>query len=243
MKTGSKKLVLFDIDGTLIRTVAASEAIKRFPYSIEQAFGKTVSSSVDLWKTFNGWTDRNILWAHVEPTGISKEAFLSKLGVLEDAFIAFLDRAADKQQLYAAIHDATILFEQIHLAEHLVLGTLTGNLKKSAHWKLKHAGIDHTKFELGIYGNEADLRDDLARLVIPRAQQELGFSPDPTQIIVIGDTVHDIRCARAIGATVIAVSTGWNIPKETLEHEHPDLLVDTLLDGQVLTLLGLTHIV
>lgn len=234
-----KKLVLFDIDGTLIRPIAAVEAVKRFPYAIKQIFGKDVPSGVELWKTFNGWSDRSILWAHMESTGVPKEVFLSQMGALEDVFVEYLERASKQQHLYEAIEDAHALFKKIHAAGHLVLATLTGNLKKGAHWKLRHTGINHEYFALGIYGQEADFRDDLARLVIPKVKRELGLSFDPSSIIFIGDTVHDIRCARAIGATVVAVTTGWNISKSSLEQEKPDLLVDSLLDERVLDLLQL----
>lgn len=235
----AKKLVLFDIDGTLIRPVAAVEAVRRFPYAIKKVFGLNVHHDIEMWKTFNGWSDRSILWAYVERYGISKKMFLSQLDALGDAFVDYLNAAAQKQTLYEPIKDAQSLFMRIHAAQHMVLGTLTGNLPKSAHWKCAHVGIAETYIRFGIYGHEADLRDDLARLVIPKAKQELGTMFDPSDIIFIGDTVHDIRCARAIGASVVAVSTGWNIPKETLKQEKPDLLVDSLLDERVLKLLGL----
>ena len=75
---------------------------------------------------------------------------------------------------------------------------------------------------------------------IPKAKKFFGRDIIPSDITIIGDTVNDVLCDRAIGATVIIVSTGWNVHKDEFADHLPDLHVDSLLDERVLSLLGLT---
>ena len=93
-------------------------------------------------------------------------------------------------------------------------------------------------FAFGVYGHEADKGGSI-EVAYSKATAYFGKAVRPRDIIVIGDTVNDIRCARVIGALVVIVNTGWRIDKETLIKAKPDLFVDTLLDERVLTLLGL----
>lgn len=235
-----KTLVLFDIDGTLITPLRPAFAISRFSYAIKKVMGVDVEVNTTMWKRFNGWSDRGIFWTLLkEQTKTTKQDMLAHIDEISDAFVEYLESLAVGQKVYAEIPAARQLFDKVKTGDHLILGTLTGNLEKSAKWKLKHTGVPVDSFVFGVYGHEADTRDELARLVIPRANAMFHMSLKPHDIIVIGDTVHDIRCARVIGARVVAVSTGWNIAKEDLANEKPDLLVDSLLDERVLTLLGL----
>lgn len=235
-----KKYVMFDIDGTLIRALAPEYAMGRFPYAIKKVFNIDVSLDSFIRKRFNGVGDRGIFLGLLDGSGVSQELLVSKLDALGDAFDEYLTNASKERALYAKIDHAHQLFMKVHNSRHHVLGTLTGNLGKSALWKLSHVGISSDQFCVSVYGHEADMRNDLAKLVIPKIAQLYGDIADPSDIIFIGDTKHDIICARSIGARVIIVTTGWNINKEELQKMKPDLLVDSLMDERVLSLLGLT---
>ena len=231
---------MFDIDGTLIRPLAPEYAMGRFPYAIKKVFNKDINLDSSMWsKRFNGVGDRGIFLGLLEDSLVSKELLISKLDSLADAFDEYLTNASKERALYAKIDHAHQLFMKVHNSRRHVLGTLTGNLGKSAKWKLSHVGISTDKFCVSVYGHEADMRDDLAKLVIPKIETLYGETPDPSDIIFIGDTKHDITCARSIGARVIIVTTGWNIDKEELQKMNPDLLVDSLMDERVLELLEL----
>lgn len=232
---------MFDIDGTLIRPLAPEYAMGRYPYAIKKVFNIDISFDSFMWsKRFNGTVDRGIFLDLLEGSGISQEFLVSKLDLLADAFDEYLTNASKERDLYAKIDHAHQLFTKVHKSRRHVLGTLTGNLEKSALWKLSHVGISSDQFCVSVYGHEADRREDLASLVIPKIAQLYGDIADPSDIIFIGDTKHDIICARSIGARVIIVTTGWNTDKEELQKMKPDLLVDSLMDERVLSLLELT---
>ncbi len=240
MKNHNKKLVIFDIDGTLIRALRPIDNLQRFRYSVKKIFGKDIGEiTEERWKqgNYNGKGDRFILWNLIEPLGVSRDAFLDRVGEIGDACSEYLDRIASGGDSYAVIPEAKLLVDRVIAAEHLSEGVLTGNLGQSARWKLHSTGLPD--FAFGVYGHEADAREDLARLLLPKAKQYYGREITPDNVIIIGDTVNDILCAKAIGAMSVIVTTGWNVPIDTLHAAKPDLIVDSLMDERVFTLLGL----
>ena len=102
----------------------------------------------------------------------------------------------------------------------VVLGLLTGNIRVGAKTKLGHFGL-WEYFTCGGFGDEHFDRDDVARMALAEVRTHTGREVDPSDIWVIGDTPLDVQCARAIGAKVIAVATGWH-PVAELEACNPD---------------------
>lgn len=119
----------------------------------------------------------------------------------------------------------------------VVMGLLTGNFAEGARLKLSHYGLDH-HFQFGGYGDDHHDRDDVAREAYRKTQAHL---PDvePHRVWVIGDTPSDIRCGRAIGAKVLAVSTGMYAPHELESHKPDVLLHDLSQPDEWLTAVGL----
>jgi phosphoglycolate phosphatase-like HAD superfamily hydrolase len=109
----------------------------------------------------------------------------------------------------------------------VVLGIVTGNLPATAHLKLRAAGFDPAWFPVGAYGSEAVERDDLPPLALARAIAHAGRTIAPHEVWVVGDTVADIQCARALGARVVAVATGFSTREELIAAQ-PDVLLDDL---------------
>lgn len=240
MKNHTKKLVIFDIDGTLIRTLRPIDNLQRFRFSIKKVFGKDIGEVTETrWREgkYNGTGDRYILWSLIEPLGVGRDEFLDRVGEIGDAFAEYLDSIASDGNPYACIPEAKQLLDSVIASDHLSEGVLTGNLGPSARWKLHNAGLPD--FAFGVYGHEADAREDLARLLLPKAEVYFGRKISPEQIIIIGDTINDIFCAKAIGAVSVIVTTGWNVPVDELHAAHPDCIVDSLMDERVYTLLGL----
>jgi phosphoglycolate phosphatase-like HAD superfamily hydrolase len=93
--------------------------------------------------------------------------------------------------------------------------------------KLEAFGV-HDAFAWGAFGDEAPDRNELAKLAVHRAAERHGVSSE--RCIVVGDTEHDIACARAAGAKVVAVATGSQSREELADHS-PDLLLDDLVDA------------
>ena len=107
---------------------------------------------------------------------------------------------------------------------------LTGNVSEMAKIKLESFGV-WERFAFGTFGEEGADRDDLARLAVRRAVERFGIAP--AQCVIVGDTEHDVACARAAGATAVAVATG-NRTREQLGACAPDLLLDDLTASRVL---------
>jgi phosphoglycolate phosphatase-like HAD superfamily hydrolase len=112
--------------------------------------------------------------------------------------------------------------------DDVAVGLLTGNLRAGARLKLGHYGLfDH--FAFGGFGDHHWERDDVAREALAAVQAHLNGRARTERIWVIGDTPLDVQCARAIGANVAAVATGWH-SREELAAAKPDLLLTDLSD-------------
>ena len=109
----------------------------------------------------------------------------------------------------------------------VVLGIVTGNTSKTAPIKLRAVGFDPSWFVANAYGSESISRNVLPALAIDRARKITGYDFQPNEVIVIGDTVADIDCARAVGAVAVAVQTGFEEP-HLLEQANPDYLLKDL---------------
>lgn len=107
---------------------------------------------------------------------------------------------------------------------------LTGNMTPMARIKLEHFGLAH-RFPLGSFGEEATSRDELARLAVRRIGERYGVPP--RRCVIVGDTEHDVRCAREAGARAVAVATGFS-DRAALESERPDLALDDLTESETL---------
>lgn len=228
-----KKLVLFDIDGTLIRHFGPEGTINvgwyRFTHALNHVFHINVIP--DPKPNYHGSVDRAILFDIASNYGITKAQFDEKWNEVKAAVIDYA-HTKETTQIYEAIPDAIELLRMVRkFPNEYIVGILTGNVQKMAEWKLVHVGIDISWFSLFVTSDDFEDRISLAKSVFTKIEKE-------TDIYVIGDAVGDIRCAHAIGATSIIVTTGRH-KKEELLKEKPTLLVDSLLDERVLKLLGL----
>jgi phosphoglycolate phosphatase-like HAD superfamily hydrolase len=229
-----KKLILFDIDGTLIRHVGESEYTPRVQYAANLVYGVNVSDS-DV-ANFHGSVDKDITWSIVSPSGVKYEIFDSKFDEFSKVMYEYLITKAKHTKLYQKIHDAETLALRIKTKKDMALGLLTGNVRSIAFWKLEHAGLGGI-FSWGVFGDQANDRIELAKMVPHEAHAEFHVPFRPDQIYVLGDTIYDIRCARSIGAQCIAVTTGRHGLRAELESEKPDLVIDSLMDTRVLQML------
>lgn len=233
-----KKLVLFDIDGTLIYHVPTKTNVSyaRFVYAIQKTFG--VDVEIDTTKNYNGWVDLQITADIVQPYGISKETVMRNSSVFADALHDYVTKLSESnEKLYVAIPEAVQLACLLN-ERKFYIGLLTGNVKRMAQWKLEHAEVPHI-FTFGLFGDDVDDRILLAKTVFKKAKNHFGVLFLPKNIFVVGDAIGDIRCGKAIGATTIIATTGRHSSQVELAVAKPDLLVDSLMDERVLSLLGL----
>ncbi len=120
------------------------------------------------------------------------------------------------------------LLEALRQRPEVVLGLLTGNLARGAELKLRHYGVWEF-FEFGAYADDHHDRNELGRFACQRLREKHGIDLPCERIFVLGDTPHDIACARAIGARAIAVATGGST-REQLAKAAPDYLFDDFTD-------------
>jgi phosphoglycolate phosphatase len=211
---------LFDIDGTLLNSGGAGKAAMESALAAE--FGV---AQVRQGVPYSGRTDRAIgqelLAMHdLDPTPANWHR-------LREAYLANLP-ACLKRHPGKVLPGIAALLERLGAHGRVAVGLLTGNLREGARLKLAHFGLFH-HFAFGGFGDQHLERDDVAREALEAAQAYCdGVACE--RIWVIGDTPLDIRCARAIGARVAAVATGWHSLEE-LEAERPDLLLADLSDA------------
>ncbi|MFZ2024847.1 MAG: HAD hydrolase-like protein [Microgenomates group bacterium] len=239
------KLILFDIDGTLVSQDGAAtfemvpHGESKFSYAIRTVFGKSVH--VDMTK-FNGFVDRSILWFCAESVGIKRSDFERELPRLASEMHQYIVSSTPADTtLYHSIASAKQFVDLVVASKTIAYGVLSGNVQSIGLWKLDKAGYGHM-FDFGVYGEDADDRIELAKKTVVRADAFFHTSFSPRDISVIGDTVHDVRCGKAIGAHTIAVMTGRHHDPVVLDAEHPDFLVDTLMDNSVLDYFGLKKV-
>jgi phosphoglycolate phosphatase len=223
-----KRLLLWDIDGTLITTGAAGQrAIVR---ATAQWFGGDGDlHGVEIAGRTDAGIAHQILEKYREPiTDQIVAAFL-------DLYVTLLEEELPRRQ-GSVLPGVRQLLEKLTLQPDTVLGLLTGNLKRGAQLKLAYYQLWHF-FDFGAFANDHHDRNELGAFALERAEQETGLRFSPEQVDVIGDTGHDITCGKALGARTIAVATGsWS--REKLAAQKPDFLFDDLgnVDAAIATL-------
>jgi phosphoglycolate phosphatase len=195
-----KRLVLFDIDGTLVWGGPAKEA---FHQAMVETFGTAGDIEVH---SFAGKTDpqiaRELLTGAGMHDGDIEDGFpglwVRYLGHLEERLV---DRPMD------VLPGVADLLEALGRHADVGLGLLTGNIAGGARLKLRSAGLlEH--FVMGSYGSDHEERDELPAIALRRAEETWGVTFPPEDVIVVGDTPRDVQCGRKEDLRTLAVATG-----------------------------------
>jgi phosphoglycolate phosphatase-like HAD superfamily hydrolase len=210
------RLVLFDIDGTLIRTGGAG--VRAFGRALLEEFG--IGDAV-LGVRFAGRTDsslvREILSRHgIEPSPENARRFY-------DRYVFWLDHLLAHAEGFVCEGVGTFLAELRTLNPPPLVGLLTGNIRLGAEVKLRKYGL-WSAFAIGAFGDDHEDRNRLAGIARDRGSEFLGRNLVGEEIVVVGDTPADVACGQAIQARTLAVTTGGATREELLRH-HPDWLV------------------
>jgi len=224
-----KRLLLFDIDGTLIHSAGAG--VESLRHTLIERFD-IEDDLADL--EIAGMTDSgivmNILNKHRIPTTNEN------IALFLDTYVHFLSLELPRRvgQLLPGVLE---LLERLKTRPHLILGLLTGNVSRGAQLKLEHYGVWHF-FEFGAFADDHHDRNELGAFARARAQEKHGIEFRADQIDVIGDTPRDIACGKAFGARTVAIATGsW--PRKDLAAHKPDFLFDDLANvDEVIRILG-----
>jgi len=230
MPTNRRRLLLFDIDGTLITSGGAGEGA--LMDAMQQRFGMQEDLS---GITIAGATDALIARMMLEKNGLA--ASPENITALLDAYLSFLGQRLSRHAGYV-LPGIVGLLDRLRHREDCVLALLTGNLVRGAEIKLSHYGVwDY--FEFGAFADDHHDRNELAKFARARALETHGEEFPPESIFVIGDTPRDIECGKVVGAKTVAIATG-NYSRAELATHNPDFLFEDLSDTEavIAVLLG-----
>ena len=215
----AQRLVLFDIDGTLLWPDGAGRASMKA--GLLEVFG--TAGAIDHYQ-FVGHTDRETIFTLMREQGFSDSDIEARFGDLAPAMERALSKLIDAQRHnIRPCPGASDLVAQLHGHANATLGIVTGNLQPTAALKLRTAGYDPAVFRVGAYGHLSPLRADLPPHAVEEARQHTGIEYQKGQVVIIGDTPADVTCGLGIGARSIAVATGFSKP-EDLQAAGPDYL-------------------
>ena len=222
-------LILFDIDGTLVRTGGAGE--KAFARVCATQFG-VPDGTAQL--SFAGRTDRAIVREFfrlhdIEPGEANFRRFF-------EAYVFILDELmrSSRGEVLPGVRPMLRALRALEPAP--VIGLLTGNIRLGAEIKLRHHGL-WQEFEMGGFADDDEDRSRIAAVARERGERVAGRELSAEEVVVIGDTPLDVACARAIGARVLAVATGIFTASQLRSHQ-PDWLVSDLAEFKLERLLG-----
>lgn len=218
-----QQVILFDIDGTLAHLKGAGRASTKLAMlEVFQTAGNLDNHN------FGGKTDWQTLHDLLLVEGFSEADIRGLMPAYEESVARHLTDLLPNYQTERCPGAMEAVQETLR-RPHLLPGIVTGNVSTTAPIKLRAAGYDPDWFVIAAYGSEAPERNALSALAVERAAQHLGKSLAPTDVVVIGDTVADIECARAVGAVAVAVTTGYT-PREVLTAAKPDYLFDSMME-------------
>jgi phosphoglycolate phosphatase len=215
-------ICLFDIDGTILLTGGAG--MQAFRRTFAEEFGvDPISGDV----SFSGRSDRaiaaDLFAAHgIDPSLENWERFYT-------GYIVRVDEELPRHE-GTVLPGVEALLVELAFRDDVLIGLLTGNVRETARRKLVHHDLWH-RFAFGGYGDQHVDRNLIAAEALAAAVEQaaaVGVQREALgTVLVLGDTLNDIRCARSIGAKVVAVSTGQS-SVEVLRQGKPDLLLETL---------------
>ncbi|HKI05049.1 MAG TPA: HAD family hydrolase [Thermoanaerobaculia bacterium] len=225
------KLVLFDIDGTLLD--CGPQVRPLFASALVEVFG--TAGDVDGYD-FAGRTDPRIVLDLVTAAGVPEAEAREKLPRMRELYLDRLSMALDRQgmRLLPAVED---LLEKLAAREDIVLALLTGNWEPGARAKLSRFDLNRF-FGFGAFGCDGVDRSDLPPVALERAERVVGRRFQPAETLIVGDSIHDVSCARAHGIPCLAVATG-RTPAAALHGAGADWVVPDLhAAGEAVAWLG-----
>ena len=223
------RLVLFDIDGTLVHTGGAG--VKAFAKVFETAFN--ARDGFEKLK-FAGRTDVSLVREFFQYHAIAETP--GNFELFFEQYVFWLDYILGHSETDSCPGVREFLGNLKELENPPLIGLLTGNIRLGAEIKLRHFDL-WKEFETGAFADDNEHRDEIAAVARERGRRLLGNGLRDDEILVIGDTPLDIRCGRAIGARVLAVATG-GATLEELERHEPDWAVKDLKQVKLAEVIG-----
>jgi phosphoglycolate phosphatase len=202
------RLILFDIDGTLLWTDGAGRR------AIHQALLDEAGTAGPITDyRFDGKTDpqivRELLTLAGHPAAQAEERVAAVCRRYVMLLAAELAKPTQATRLFPGVAELLAALEPHEAAERALVGLLTGNLADGAALKLRSAGLDPARFAVGAFGSDSHRRSDLPAVAAERAARRTGRTFSGADVMIVGDTPDDVACGRPIGARAVAVATGF----------------------------------
>lgn len=219
-----KKLLLFDIDGTILTTFG--QAKNAFSIALKEVFG--THGEIDSF-SWSGKLDQNIVFELMERAGFSEKFIQKNLSKTLRLYEKILKETIKPEKVFIKEGIVEVL-EKASKDEDILMGLCTGNTPEGA--KIKLSTVDLYKFfSIGGYGTDAKKREELPPIAKKRAEQFFNVKIESKNVFVIGDSPADIESAKANGYLSVGVFSGFH-KKEELEKYKPDLLLKNFKEGE-----------
>lgn len=222
------RILLWDIDGTLIRSVRTG-AYKDYTIPVlEEIFG-TAGRLSDM--QVSGMTDLQIVYEALSDHGFTQEEILARAEVLASRLTEEAKRVTGNgTKFFELLPGVRETLEALAAHSRYESALVTGNIESMAQLKMELVGLSEFFTLPGAFGDESHNRRDLPARAAERIRKHLQMDLAPEQFIVIGDTPNDIDCARHFGARAVAVGTGRTYLREEIIACEPDALLPDLSD-------------
>lgn len=223
-----KRILLWDIDGTLIRSVRAG-AYKDYTIPVlEEIFG-TAGRLADMM--VSGMTDLQIVYEALSHKGFTQDDIFARVELLAVRLTEEAKKVTSNgTQFFELLPGVRETLQALANHPRYESALVTGNIESMAKLKMQLVGLDHFFTLPGAFGDESHNRRDLPARAAERIRKQLQMELAPEQFIVIGDTPNDIDCARHFGARAVAVGTGRVTLREEIIASKPDALLEDLSD-------------
>jgi phosphoglycolate phosphatase len=208
------KLVLFDIDGTMLKSAGVGRA------SMENALEKVFGTAGNKGYRYDGKTDKQIVREAMKNEGHADEVIDARMDSVMQQYVGGLDeRIGSGKYTVKTLPGIPQLLDALEKRDDIVLGLLTGNIREGAKRKLAAAGVDFDRFKVNAFGSDSEHRPELPAIARQRAKESLDLHIEGERMYVIGDTPADIACGRELGARAIAVATGLYTVDDLRAHD------------------------
>lgn len=215
------QLLLFDIDGTLLRSNGAGKSVVTL--ALADVFG--TSGPCDNYQ-MAGKTDPLIIIDLMSAAGKEAPEIERQLPAVYERMMFHAQKIFSEKNIFPCPGIPELLKALLE-RDDVLIGLLTGNIEGTAPLKLAAAGIEPSIFKVGAFGSDHKDRNQLPPFALRRAAELANLTFTGENTTIIGDTPADIACARTIGARVVAVGSG-SYSSSTLNQFHPDFLFDNL---------------
>jgi len=214
------KLVLFDIDSTLIK--GAKGHREAFSEAFKEAYG--VDTTIDIIN-HHGMTDQQIIIEVLKKNGLNEQTIKSKIEECMKVMVEFFSKVVDSDEI-VILDGVQELLKELN-KNNVLIGLVTGNLEPIGRGKLKKVRLNHY-FKVGGFGSDDINRTKLVKKAIKEAEQNYEFRTN-NNVFLFGDAPQDMKAGKEAGVKTIGVTTGV-YSKEQLESSGANFIFEDLKD-------------